>query len=170
LFDPEEEVYSKVELISDKYQVKTPDELYGVSNLSGPVRSFSISVFSERARVSLRCHSFQGSAPTVFATGETDEWCTRAIETVESFLIPHRRWYRGSSDRLLLFCFGLVPWTVLVLAVLMNRRGLPLLAMFLGAWLMCTVLFPVASFAKGLLLPNAILYLPEARDFVRQHA
>jgi hypothetical protein len=27
------------------------------------------------------------------ATGETEDWCVAAIETVDSFLVPHRRWY-----------------------------------------------------------------------------
>jgi hypothetical protein len=168
LFDPKEIVFSKIELISDKYQFKTPAELYTFTGVTGPLRTFSISIFGEKGRVSLRCHSFPGSPPTVLATGETDDWCIRAVETVISFLVPHRRWYHRftgwsmqSFPSNVWFLYIGLPWVFL---------HVPLVQIFVAAWFAIFVFLAVITFAKGVFLPDAVLYLPEDGHLVRQHA
>ena len=166
LFDPKEEVYSKIELNSDKHQFKTPDELYSYVGLTGPVRSFSMSLFGERGRVSLRCHSFPGSPPTVFATGETDDWCIRAVETVDSFLVPHRLWYHPFTGRMERVSIN--PW-FLYFGLLWFVMGLPLGGIIMGGFFVILFLLPVISLIKGVFLPEAVLRLSEQRQLVRQH-
>jgi hypothetical protein len=102
------------------------------------------------------------------AAGNTDEWCVTALETVDSFLVPHRRWYHrftGWPTQLLSFN----PWFMYI-ALLWILMPLPLAKVFVGAWFAIFVFLPVISFAKGVFLPDAVLRLPKDRQLVRQHA
>jgi hypothetical protein len=175
LFEGEEKVHVSIDatLKNEKLSFESIGELTSYPHLRGRITDFSIWL-SQYGAAGRRVSILSGSLPfdsrsTVSAKAETEAWCAGAIETVHSFLMPHRLWYHWfvvAPIGWILFFLGNVPTVALQFAA----KGTVIEKPVVFAWLAIVLTLFVLWIGMGRLLPSSILRVTEEDGFIRRHA
>lgn len=171
LFDQSETTYAtlKIRLPSEELEFSSVEELKAYPLLRGKITKFSFFCSQyPKPSISIRSSTFFNPLAVVSATSDSESWCAGAIETVNSFLQPHRLWYNW-------FISAPIGWILVFLA------NLPMIAGFFlpkgtvidktvyAGWLAATIAIAIPYFGKSRLLPASVLRLSAEEGFIRRH-
>ena len=173
LFEIPEKVYISIDvtLPTEKLDFKNIDEMKQYAQLRGRITEFSLHLSQNERRVFIRSGRaglFHYPAE-VDAKAETEAWCAGVVETVCSFLQTYRVWYYWFVSAPI----GWMLWMATFLpsfGFLFFQKGKIVDMPIVTAWLVTMATLVTLYFAKGWLLPSAILRITEDENFIRRHA
>lgn len=162
----------RITLKNEKLSFDSIDELLAYPELRGRVADFSVwaSQYNSGRRVWLSSGSLLfDSRSTIHAEAESEAWCAGAIETVQSFLQPHKVWYHWfvvAPIGWILFFLGNGP----TVALQFMPKGTVIDKTVAFAWFAIVLTLFVLWIGKGRLLPSSVLRVTEEDSFLRRHA
>lgn len=173
LFEEQDKVSVTIRVIlkSERLSFDSIEELVAYPDLRGHITDFSVwlSHYSSGRRIWISSGTVFDSRSTVSAEAELEAWCAGAIETVHSFVQPHKLWYHW-------FVVAPIGWMLFVLgnaptvALQFMAKGIVINKPLIFAWLAVVLALFILWIGKGRLLPSSILRVTEDDSYIRRHA
>lgn len=177
LFDKPEEVRSTmtVELPGETLDFDSFEELRDYPGLPATLSKFSLGIAAvgygdghNQRRIMLESNPLLESLPEIYASGESEAWCAGAIETVLSFVQPHKLWYSpvvsAPAGRIL---YALLMFVMGASIFFPKDYKIPLVFLYgLGAFALTLAML---YFGRRRLFPVCEISVRQKTGFVRNH-
>lgn len=158
-----------IRLKSEKLSFDSVSELKAYPALKGRATEFAIWVSQSPRRIWISSAGVLfDSRSSVNAQGESEGWCAGAIETVLSFVHPHKLWYHW-------FVSAPIGWILLAVAYLpavyfsFLPKGSIVEKTVVAGWVGATVTLFVLWLGRSRLLPASVLRITDDESFIRRH-
>jgi hypothetical protein len=118
-----------------------------------------------RRHISINSGEIAAFRASVSATGDTEAWCSGAIDTVFSFVQSRKLWYGWILTR----PAGVVLWLLMWVPPALSLAGVHLTRAVGFAWTGCLLLLFFLWIFSERFLPSAVIRIYDGDGFVRRH-